>query len=388
MKLLGLVVVLLAAGASPALTRADGCPLPCSGQSASPPDAKLLFVQAEGAGGPLVAYDTTTGRRRFALPPGRASADGSRYFTAATRRGDTLLSEFSVATGASIRGQWVRGRWMLAGVSPSGRWLALARRGASRTRLQIVDANRGGVAHLLDLAGSFEVETVSADGKRLFLIEHLSSSGAPRYLVRLYDLSRETLVANPLRAKGEDKVMAGLAWSGIASPNGRWLLTLYLNTRRNQAFVHALDLRHSQPVCIDLPSGDGSLAALKQYALKLSPDGSTLYAANAALGVVAEIGLGQRRVVRSVHFARSSWRGAAGPGANATISRNGRTLYFTGGRDLWAYDAAYGVVRGAYRTKGLVAGLGFGHGDRRVHVARGDGRMLAFEAATGRSVRS
>jgi hypothetical protein len=252
MKLLGLVVALLAAGASPALTRADGCPLPCSGQSASPPDAKLLFVQAEGAGGPLVAYDTTTGRRRFALPPGRASANGSRYFTAATRRGDTLLSEFSVATGASIRGQWVRGRWALAGVSPSGRWLALARRGASRTRLQIVDADRGGVAHLLDLAGNFEVETVSADGKRLFLIEHLSSSGAPRYLVRLYDLSRETLVANPLRAKGEDKVMAGLAWSGIASPNGRWLLTLYLKpgaTRRSSTPSTCVTASRSASTC-------------------------------------------------------------------------------------------------------------------------------------------
>jgi hypothetical protein len=103
---------------------------------------------------------------------------------------------------------------------------------------------------------------------------------------------------------------------------------------------------------------------------------------------VAEIELAERRVVKSVDFARSSWRGAAGPGANATISQNGRTLYFTGGRDLWAYDAAYGVVRGAYRTNGAVTGLGFGHGDRRVHVARGDGRMLAFEAATGRSVRS
>ena len=57
------------------------------------------------------------------------------------------------------------------------------------------------VAHRLDLRGDFEVETVSRDGKRLFLIQHLAGKGAPRYLVRLFDLSRDRLASKPLRRR-------------------------------------------------------------------------------------------------------------------------------------------------------------------------------------------
>ena len=46
------------------------------------------------------------------------------------------------------------------------------------------------------------METVSRDGKRLFLIEHLPGTGAPRYLVRLFDLSRDRLATKPLRGTG------------------------------------------------------------------------------------------------------------------------------------------------------------------------------------------
>jgi hypothetical protein len=176
--------------------------------------------------------------------------------------------------------------------------------------------------------------------------------------------------------------MAGLAWSGVGSPDGRWLLTLYLNTARNLAFVHALDLERSSPLCIFLPSG-GPFATLKRYGLTLSPDGTRLYATNAAIGAVAEIDLATRKVVRTVRFPAAPR--TSGPTAlTGSISRNGRTLYFSPGRDLWAYDAAYGVVRGPYRTDGAIRGFGFGLGDGRVHALRADGRLLSFEAATGR----
>jgi hypothetical protein len=61
-------------------------------------------------------------------------------------------------------------------------------------------------------------------------------------------------------------------------------------------------------------------------------------------------------------------------------------LYFSGGRSLWAYDAAFGVVRGPYATGGRLSGYGFGLGDRRIHALRTDGRLLSFDAATGRRI--
>jgi YVTN family beta-propeller protein len=370
----------------PAAAHANGCPAPCSGQISSPASDRLLFVQPAGVPGPVAAYDTRTGALRFMLPAGITSADGRLHYSAQAGTNATVVSRHAVSSGALEDWFVVDGRWRIAGVSPTGMYVSLSRQSADRLRtwIQIYGAS-GRRVHSLALRGDFEVDTVSRDGARLFLIEHLHADGSPRYAVRLFDLTREHLTSAPLRGKGEPPVMAGLAWSGIGSPDGRWLLTLYLNTSRSVAFVHALDLVRSSPLCIFLPTGD-SFGELKSYGLTLSPDGKTLYAANAELGAVAEIDLATRKVVRTVRFAgRKSPAGALS--MSGTISRNGRTLYFSGGRDLFAYDAAYGVVRGPYGTGGAIQGFGFGTGDKRVHALRVDGRMLTFDAATGRAIR-
>jgi YVTN family beta-propeller protein len=387
MRRLVLLAILVLVPATHAATRpTNGCPVPCSGQVSSPADDRLLFVQPAGVPGPVAAYDTSTGALRFLLPAGITSADGRLHYAAHVGRVGTVVSRHAVRSGALEDSFLIDGRWRIAGVSPTGMYVALSRRSADRSRtwIQIRGAS-GTLAHSLRLSGDLEVDTVSRDGERLFLIEHLHADGSPRYSVRLFDLTNDRLASAPLRGKGEPPVMVGLAWSGIGSPDGQWLLTLYLNTSRSVAFVHALDLVRSSPLCIFLPTGD-SFDELKSYGLTLSPDGKKLYAANAELGAVAEIDLATRKVVRTVRFAgRKSPAGALS--MSGTISRNGRTLYFSGGRDLFAYDAAYGVVRGPYRTGGAIQGFGFGAGDKRVHALRADGRMLSFDAATGRAIR-
>jgi hypothetical protein len=382
------VLVLLALLIPASTAYGDGCPAPCSGESASPPGAKLLFVQPDGPSGQLVAYDTKTGRPVFALPPGRASADGRTYAAAvpSARRSATVLVRYAVATGRLVRAWQVPGKWTLAAVSPTGRWAALAGRAGRVTRVALVDLVRTKRVGLIRLRGNFEVETISADGRRLFLIEHLD---ARRYLVRLYDLRARRLASEPLRG-GDQRLMAGYAWSGIGSRDGRWLLTLYLDTARSHAFVHALDLVRTQPRCIDLPS-HGGFSRLRQYSLTLVPGGGRLLAANPALGVVAEIDLAAHRVARRARFTAAAGGEAAARRGRASllaaVSRNGRTLYFSNGTLLWAYDAAYAIVRGPYATGGEIVGLGYGAEDRRLHVVRKDGSMLSFVAATGRRLR-
>jgi len=375
------LLFLLAFVPAPSAALADGCPLPCSGQSSSPPGAKLLFAQAAGPGGSLIAYNTANRQAVFALPPGMASADGRAYYAGFSFRQRTFLKRFDVAT-AMLRGDWiVPGSWRLQGVSPTGRWAALARRLAGKTQLLIFDGQHGRQAHVMTLRGNFEVETISRDGKRLFLIEHFAGR---QYNVREYDLSREQLVANPLRAQGV-KIMAGYAWSGVASPDGRWLLTLYLSTPGKLAFVHSLDLERSRPACIGLPSGK-AFEKLKRYSLTLAPNGETLYAANPALGVVAVVDLAESKMRRVTRFAATAPVAGAHPATLSTISRNGRTMYFSAGRDLWAYDSAYGVVRGPYATGGKIVAVGYGAGDDRVFAVRKDGHMVAFRAANGERV--
>lgn len=365
---------------APAAT-ADGCPAPCSGQSSSPTSTKLLYVQPEGAGGEVLAYDTRTGKLTLAFPPGIASADGRWHLVARPGKRNTGLIRFDLRDGRMAGGSYVPGRWAIGGVAPTGRFVALVAPSGARTRIAIVSPTRGTVLHHANLPGRFEVETISRDGKRLFLIEHLREG---RYLVRLYDLTKRRLQTQALKASGEGAPMVGLAWSGVASPDGRWLLTLYLNTHHNHAFVHALNLEEAAPVCIDLPSGSGRMSALKRYTLTLSPNGRTLFAANPALGVVAAIDLRTLRVTRTARFTPSSSGRPTRSLSAGTISRNGRTLYFSAGNGLWAYDAAYGRVRGPYSTGGPIVGFGYGVRDRTVHALRKDGKIVTFDAASGR----
>ena len=379
------IVVLLASLVPASTALGDGCPAPCSGGSSSPPGTKLLFVQPDGPSGQLVAYDTKSGRPVFALPRGRASADGLRHVSAYTRpsRRSTILGYYAVPTGRLLRAFATPGLWSLAAVSPTGVFAALSRREGRYTHVAVVDLVGRRRLGTIRLRGNFEVETVSILGDRLFLIQHLD---ARRYLVRLYDFRARRLASEPLRG-GEDRLMAGYAWSGIGSSDGRWLLTLYLDTRRSHAFVHALDLVKTEPRCIDLPSA-GGFARLRQYSLTLVPGGGRLIAANPALGVVAEVDLTEKRVVKRARFAPATGGDAAARRGRASllaaVSRNGRTLYFSNGRLLWAYDAAYARVRGPYETGDQIVGLGYGAKDRRLHVVRKDGVMLTFDAASGR----
>jgi hypothetical protein len=378
-RLLPLVLLVLIPAPSAAL--ADGCPLPCSGQSSSPPGSKLLYVQPQGPGGPMLGYDTTTRQPVLEFERGIASADGRTYFSTFQHPHRTRLLRSNVATGASVGSRLLPGSWNLEAVSASGERVALVQRRPDRTTVQIFEFQRGRATHLLRLRGNFEVEAISPDGEHLFLIQHLAQR---RYLVRQYDLSHERLVARPLRAPGV-KLMAGYAWSGVASRDGKWLLTLYLSSARKAAFVHSLDLERRRPACVNLPSGRGVFSQLKRYSMTLAPGKRTLYAANPMLGVVAEVDLDRSRVVRISRFRSAAKAPIAQRAAMlSTISRNGRMLYFSAGRDLWAYDAAYGIVRGPYATDGEIVGVGYGAKDRRVFAVRADGRMLAFNAATGR----
>jgi hypothetical protein len=174
-------------------------------------------------------------------------------------------------------------------------------------------------------------------------------------------------------------VMTGEAAGQVGSPDGRWLLTLYLDTKKRSAFVHALNLRSAYAVCIDLPSDGHALVRLRNYSLSLARDG-TVYAANGTLGVLARLDLRRQAVMARMDFAGSpdgrGWSASA-------LSRNGRMLYFASGRRVWSYDSSFGVVRGPQLARTPVVGLAFSPDGRRVFAARTDGGVLTLDAARG-----
>jgi hypothetical protein len=356
--------------ALPAVLLVAGC-----GGAASQSTSHEAFSLARGGGGlgPLLLYDAASGRQSLALPAGFATANGRLFYTARSAGAGTELRRYDQRNGRLLGHRTYRGRWALGGVSVDGRFAALARSGAGRSEISVVDLLGGG-RRVVSLRGRFDVDAVAPDGRTVFLIQH-HPSGA--YSVRWYDLVARRLGLAVLREKGEveEPEMTGIAAGRVATADGSWLLTLYVNTQEQKAFVHALDLRRRVAICVDLPGEGATLATLRSYTLAATGDAAGVLAANAALGLIAELDLRQYGIVSSAQLPQS--RAAAA----SALSRSGRTLYVAAGTRLWAYDSWGDRIRGPYAAGGHVTGLTLSRNGRTLYAVRSDGTVTSFRAA-------
>src|SRR5207237_9907575 len=122
-----IVLALAGVAAVPGAQACDcgGCPPVSCGTTSSTADGSgLLFVRPGGQRGPLRAFDVASGRQRFSLPSGIASADGRRYF--APLAGYAGLRAYDARTGKVLFTSRVirRGRRFPNGVSANGRNVA------------------------------------------------------------------------------------------------------------------------------------------------------------------------------------------------------------------------------------------------------------------------
>jgi len=370
LAVLAFAVLGLGAASAAEACQCGGCPPTACGPTSSASGA-VLALRPTGPRGALVAYGVTSGRVRFTLPSGIASADGRRHVAAFRRRNSTTLRLYDLRSGRYLGLRRVAGGWNLSALSGNGRWVGLVHPARHATDVRLVDTV-GGEIRDFRLAGWFDIDAVANDGRRVFLIQYVNAG----YLIRLYDLGRRELASRVLTE--DAKPMNGTAWGAVASPDGRRLMTLYLRGTAD-AEVHTLDLVHGTAICIHLPGGAAAL--VNAYALALAPGGRTLYAANAALGVVATVDLASLRVVRVVRFRPASTIDSTARAA--AVSHDGRTVYFAAGPGLYAYDAAYHRVRGAYGVGAPIAAVAFGPSDRTLLAVRSDGRAIRFRAANG-----
>lgn len=234
------------------------------------------------------------------------------------------------------------------GLSQNGRWLVVETldQTSGASNLLVVDTSFAKQPDAINLAGSYQFDAISNDGQSLYLIEHISSA---IYKVRVYDVRQNYLNPNVVFDKSEGTdAMAGLRLSGVASPDGHWLYSLYVR-EHGSAFIHALSLDNAIAFCIDLPGkGYADMDAFR-WSLALSADGSHLYAANGAIGVVSEIDLNSYAVKRTVKIgAPSTTAGifaqdvdAKEFGGNAAVlSPDGQTLVMAGDTGVvWADTA-------------------------------------------------
>ena len=326
----------------------------------------MFLARTAGAAGPLTGYDAASLGRRFELPGGIRAADGSAYYA----MGAGELRRFNPSTGVELETYPVDGSWKLAGVSSTGRWVALTR---GQTEVLVLDAESGATAHKLSLRGTFLVETVSADGDFLFLQQNYVDGS---YAVRGYDLAAGQMLPGSLATKGNTVLMEGVAAGTVASPDGRWLLTLYVDTKKKRAFVHALNLIDRIPLCIEMPPCNRcTVAQLRRWALALAPDGRTLFAANPDVGRIAEIHLPTARLIYQARFSPL-------PGASETraaVAPNGGRLVFTNGEAVWSYDTHRGYAERLHTDGVSIADLGISKDGSKLFLARLGAAPIALQ---------
>jgi WD40 repeat protein len=311
------------------------------------------------------------------LPLGVTSPDWRHLYMAIGSR----LIDIDPSSGATLHTMRLPGDYHLpfttmnglpGGLSQDGRWLVVQTfddtpEGPPKaSHLLVIDTSYARSPVRIDLPGAFVFDAVSNDGKRVFLIEILSSA---IYRVRLYDVG-VGLNPNVVFDKTDGtEAMTGQRVSGVPSPDGQWLFSLYVR-EHDSPFIHALNLDNGFALCLDLPgSGYATDRDAFGWSLAISADGTHLFAANGVLGKVSEISNpsnGAPSLVRTAKLgtttASTNWFikdvEAKEIGWGATLlSPDGRTLVTTGASGIVWIDTATLQSRRSELSTWRVTGL-------------------------------
>jgi hypothetical protein len=345
------ILVVCAAILVAACGRAPGAPITAS-------DYKLY--EAVSDRNQIAVIDSQTHAVERWMPLGVPSSDWKHLYSVTS----TTLSDVDPATGALVHSMKLPGTYQLpqvtlsgmpGGLSQNGGWIVVESfdrapsESPTMSHFLVVDTSFKVVAKRTDLHGYFEFDAISNDGERLYLIEYGTANS---YRVRLYHVAEQQLDPQVVVDKtNPSESMKGLRLSGIPSRDGDYLFSIYARETVGP-FIHALTLQGS-PVayCIDLPgTGYGSDYNALHWSIAMTRDGSRLYAANAAAGLVSEVNLtgnSSPGVSRSVNidtgksvasiFAQDVQAKELGANA-AVISSDGKTLVTAGSAGIVFID--------------------------------------------------
>jgi hypothetical protein len=137
------------------------------------------------------------------------------------------------------------------------------------TTFKVVDLRKMKVARTIRLKGAFSYDALSPDGRYLYLVEYVTPEDPSVYRVRAYDLRSSTLLAKIVTDKrswetGMRGIPMARAWKAD------WAYTLY--GANNRPFIHALNTRGVEAVCIFLP-WQGTPQDMFHFRLRIDADG-------------------------------------------------------------------------------------------------------------------
>ncbi len=423
-------------------------PTPSASAAAAPDGSARLYVvdQVAGSGGTedhVRIVDAASGTVQRDLPLGYISPDWSTLFALDAQSGKTTVRKFDLTTGKLIKQLTLDGSYFVpvdafsaqtTAFSHDGRRLVLQKiattddmktwtqTGQPRSRFLVLDTALSLAPQRVDLAGNFDFDALSGDGATLYLLENLepgyppaySPLQPPHYQVRLYDLTAGQLAPQPVADKSDVEVMKGLRSTGVFSPDGTWLYSLYTRPDKGP-FIHALNLTDKYAICIDLPfTAGGDYEKDLLWSLALNGDGSRLYAVNGVSGEVAEVDTGNGFEViqsRTLPAAAAGVRAQAPAllgqlerwllpvaeakrliASGAVLSPDGRVLYVIGDTGLLELNTDGLSLQARYLAGLALNDLALSPDGTRLYVVAGNGqpegqRLLALDPITGGSLR-
>jgi WD40 repeat protein len=315
MKRLALIGFLVLAAALPGAAPGAGCsPLDCAASGVSVGNG-YLAARPAGAHGVAKIVDLRTGAVKWTLPQGMLNGHA---LVEQSQTDPQKLVWHDALTGKQTGAATIKaaGPFSLVGLSQDGGRAVLVNVAKQESTFAVVSQTDEQTFTLAGKQWGFD----ALSGNKLYLLKYLNSG----YEIRLYDLASSTLAAKPLKDPKASSTIWGLAWERVASPDGRYLFTLYVGGNGG-AMVHQLDLKTSAARCIDLP-GTGDFNSTTTWAMELSPNGKTLWAVNPGYGRVVGIDVAKRNVRVAFRFKKTALY-ANGPVASVSaISPDGSRI--------------------------------------------------------------
>jgi hypothetical protein len=215
---------------------------------------------------------------------GDGLANGKVRYVTLQAGSSTVLTKIDQRSGRVLRSMTVKGVWGIPlvsfdgtaeGLFAGGRTLMLAQSLFSgqtlrkNTAFRLVDVKRMKVRGTIRLAGAYSYDALSPDGRYLYLVEYVSPEDPSLYRVRAYDLRARILLSRIITDKRSWET--GMRGSPVTRAwKDGWAYTLYGGTDR--PFIHALDTRNAQAVCIFMPWKYGP-ERIFDYRLRVDGDG-------------------------------------------------------------------------------------------------------------------
>jgi hypothetical protein len=355
--------------------------------------------------------DAGTGTVERELPLGTPAPDWSRYYTVSQLAGGARLMALDPASGQTRAQVTVPAGYSLpniafqgptAGISPNGLWLALtsqdqASSGATTTNFLVGASSLSDSFKTIHVVGDYVFDALSNDGKSLYLIQKMTDPN--HYRVRLYDVGAGSLLPQVIADKREsNEPMNGIRGDSAADATGSYVYTVYI--RQAGPFIHALPLGQQFAWCIDLPSkAPNDMEKQFHWALAVSRDGGSVFAANAALGTVSVMTTGQPpKIVHTapvaLNFPPPQGEGQGGGVINAeakgariggaALSADGRTLFTFADHGVVAIDTTTLKVRARYLESFQPETMRLSSDGRWLYVAQsGDSKLWQVDPITG-----